>query len=70
MPAYAAGAHGRILRLHGTHVLPDSAAHGLGEAPEALYAVVFPVSELWAHPEHPDDEVVLDLWESYLRPAP
>ena len=70
LPAYAAGARGRILRLHGTHILPDAHAHGLGEAPEPLYAVVFPASELWAHPEHPGDEVVLDMWQSYLRPAP
>ncbi|WP_120635080.1 nitrile hydratase subunit beta [Ruegeria sp. EL01] len=68
LPIYAAGAKGRVLRLHGTHVLPDSNAHGLGEAPEPLYAVVFPASELWADPEHPNDEVVLDLWQSYLEP--
>lgn len=69
LPIYAAGARGRILRLHGTHVLPDSNAHGLGEAPEPLYAVAFPASELWSNPEHPKDEVVLDLWQSYLVPA-
>ncbi len=69
LPAYAAGATGRVVRLHGTHVLPDSNAHGLGEAPEPLYAVAFPASELWANPEHPSDEVVLDLWQSYLEPA-
>ena len=69
LPAYAAGARGRILRTHGTHVLPDSNAHGLGEQPEPLYAVVFPADELWAAPEHPRDEVVLDLWQSYLEPA-
>ncbi len=67
LPSYAAGAMGRIMRYHGTHILPDSNAHGLGEAPEPLYAVVFPASELWAHPEHPRDEVVLDLWQSYLE---
>tara|TARA_R110002073_G_scaffold228643_1_gene389401 strand:- start:295 stop:969 length:675 start_codon:yes stop_codon:yes gene_type:complete len=66
LPVYAAGATGRILRLHGTHVLPDSNAHGRGEAPEPLYAVAFPASELWAQPEHARDEVVLDLWQSYL----
>ncbi len=70
LPAYAAGARGRVLRLQGSHVLPDSNAHGLGEAPEPLYAVTFAASELWAHPEDPRDEVVLDLWQSYLRPAP
>lgn len=69
LPTYAAGARGRILRLHGAHVLPDSNAHQLGEAPEPLFAVVFPASELWAHPEHPGDEVVVDMWQSYLSPA-
>ncbi|MDE4131832.1 nitrile hydratase subunit beta [Phaeobacter sp. QD34_3] len=69
LPTYATGAQGRILRLHGTHVLPDSSAHGLGEAPEPLYAVAFPAGELWSHPEHPEDEVVLDLWQSYLDPV-
>ena len=69
LPAYAQGAKGRILRQHGTHVFPDSSAHGLGEAPEPLYAVVFSASELWSNPEHPGDEVILDLWQSYLEPA-
>lgn len=69
LPAYAAGATGHILRLHGSHVLPDANAHGLGEQPEPLYAVAFAASELWANPEHPRDEVVLDLWQSYLEPA-
>ena len=70
LPTYAAGACGRIVRYHGTHILPDANAHGLGERPEPLYAVAFPASELWAHPEHPNDEVVLDLWQSYLSAAP
>ncbi|WP_299777720.1 nitrile hydratase subunit beta [uncultured Roseobacter sp.] len=69
LPRYAAGATGRVVRYHGTHILPDSSAHRLGDAAEPLYAVAFPASELWAHPEHPRDEVVLDLWQSYLAPA-
>lgn len=69
LPAYLAGATGTILRHHGTHVLPDSNAHGLGEAPEPLYAVAFRAADLWAHPEHPGDEVVADLWQSYLSRA-
>ena len=68
LPTYAAGARGRVLRHHGSHVFPDSNAHGLGEAPQPLYAVAFPAAELWVNPEHPRDEVVLDLWESYLEP--
>lgn len=69
LPSYAAGAVGRVARFHGTHILPDSSAHGLGDAAEPLYAVAFAASELWSHPEHPRDEVVLDLWQSYLEPA-
>ncbi|TMV09557.1 nitrile hydratase subunit beta [Ruegeria sediminis] len=69
LPRYVAGALGYVLRCHGNHVLPDSNAHRLGEAPEPLYAVRFSARALWAHPEHPDDEVVLDLWQSYLEPA-
>ena len=68
LPRYAVGALGYVVRLHGNHVFPDSNAHGLGEAPEPLYAVKFHARELWAHPEHPDDEVVLDMWQSYLEP--
>jgi len=69
LPQYAAGAQGRILLLHGAHVLPDSSAHRLGDAAEPLYTVVFKASELWAAPEHPQDEVTLDLWQSYLELA-
>lgn len=68
LPDYAVGARGIVHLHHGSHVLPDSNAHGMGEAAEPLYAVVFKASELWAHPEHPNDEVVLDLWQSYLLP--
>ncbi|MFK7743571.1 MAG: nitrile hydratase subunit beta [Roseobacter sp.] len=69
LPQYAAGACGIVVRFHGTHVLPDSSAHGLGDAAEPLYAVAFKSSALWAHPENPNDEVILDLWQSYLEPA-
>ena len=69
LPGYLAGATGVVVRHHGTHVLPDSNAHGFGEAPEPLYAVAFRADDLWAHPEHPGDEAVADLWQSYLSPA-
>ena len=68
LPAYAAGSQARIVRLHGSHVLPDSNAHRLSEAPEPLYAVALRAADIWAHPEHPDDEVILDVWDSYLEP--
>lgn len=68
LPTYAAGAVGEILRCHGAHVLPDANAHGLGEAPEPLYSVAFSADELWAEAEQTGDEVILDLWQSYLEP--
>lgn len=67
LPSYASGARGRVVLYHGTHVLPDASAHHLGERPEPLYAVAFPAGELWDAPEHPKDEVILDLWQSYLE---
>lgn len=69
LPAYAAGAVGRVVRVHGCHVLPDSSAHRLGDAAEPLYAVAVSSADIWAHPEHPNDEVILDLWDSYLAPV-
>ncbi|KPA22232.1 Low-molecular weight cobalt-containing nitrile hydratase subunit beta [Shimia sp. SK013] len=69
LPAYAAGAVGVIELLHGAHVFPDSNAHGLGEAPEPLYAVRFAARALWGNEAEADDEMVLDLWQSYLEPA-
>ncbi len=69
LPVYAQGARGRILRLNGSHVLPDSNAHGLGEAPEPLYTVAFAAAELWSAPENPADMVMLNLWQSYLEPV-
>ncbi len=69
LPGYAQQAVGTVLRYHGTHVLPDSGAHGLGDAAEPLYAVAFAASELWARPENPNDDVVIDLWQCYLEPA-
>lgn len=69
LPAYAAGHIGRIVRLHGAHVLPDSNAHRLGEAPEPLYGVAFDAAALWGTAEGAGDEVMIDLWESYMEPA-
>lgn len=69
LPAYAAGHTGRIFEHHGAHVLPDSNAHFLGEAPEPLYTVAFDAADLWGTAVSDQDEVMLDLWESYLEKA-
>lgn len=67
LPAYAAGAQGDVVLCHGNYIFPDSNAHGLGENPEPLYAVRFSARALWGPNASEADEVILDLWESYLE---
>ena len=67
LPRYARGKAGEIISIHGTHVLPDSSAHRLGDNPQWLYTARFTAKELWGHDNK--DHVMLDLWEPYLEPA-
>lgn len=67
LPWYAAGKSGTVLLCHGSHVLPDSNAHFLGEAPETLYSVEFRAVDLWGGEAGMGDRVVVDCWESYLK---
>jgi nitrile hydratase len=68
LPRYARGRTGTITIIHGTHVLPDTAAHDLGENPQPLYNVRFEGKELWGGSSTGSDCVYLDLWEDYLQP--
>lgn len=63
---YARGKVGEIALVHGTHVLPDSSAHGLGDDPQWLYTVRFTAADLWG--KDTPDTVCIDLWEPYLEP--
>ena len=67
LPRYARDKLGEIIAIHGTHVLPDSSAHRLGDNPQWLYTVRFTAKELWGHDNKV--QVMLDLWEPYLEPA-
>lgn len=69
LPRYARGKLGVVERDHGTHVFPDTNAHGLGESPQHLYSVRFDARELWGDRAGPSDAVYLDLWDDYLEPA-
>ncbi|WP_119391913.1 nitrile hydratase subunit beta [Taklimakanibacter lacteus] len=69
LPRYLRGHVGEIVTLHGTHVFPDSNAHGQGENPQALYTVRFAARDIWGDARHPKDTVSADLWEAYLEPA-
>jgi nitrile hydratase len=69
LPRYARGREGVVVLSHGAHVLPDSNAHGRGEAPCPLHTVRFTARELWGPEANGHDTVSLDLWEVYLEPA-
>ncbi|SPJ24799.1 nitrile hydratase subunit beta [Palleronia abyssalis] len=69
LPAYASGHIGNVIASHGSHVFPDTNAHALGEGPEPLYTVAFSARDLWGPDATQGDEVMLDLWQSYLKPA-
>ncbi len=69
LPRYARGRTGVVENCHGSHVFPDSHAHGGGEDPCALYTVRFTTRELWGPDASPRDTVSLDLWEPYLERA-
>ncbi len=68
LPRYIRGHAGVVTRHHGTHVFPDTNAHGGGEQPQPLYQVRFEAAELWGDIAQ-RSAVYLDLWESYLEPA-
>lgn len=69
LPRYVRGRPGTVLAALGAFVLPDSNAHGRGEAPEWCYTVRFAGRDLWGEDADPALVVMADLWESYLDPA-
>jgi nitrile hydratase len=69
LPRYVRGCYGSIAALRGTHVFPDSNAHGRGENPQPLYNVRFDATELWGPNAPHTDALYLDLWEDYLESA-
>lgn len=69
LPAYSRSRRGVIRRVHPAMVFPDTNAHGLGENPQYVYTVEFDGQELWGDAAEPGTTVLLDLFESYLKPA-
>jgi nitrile hydratase beta subunit len=70
LPRYARGKQGVIHRVHGSHVFADTNADGRGEHPQVVYNVRFDGRELWGVSAERGTTVSIDLWESYLAPAP
>lgn len=70
LPRYVRGRRGVIHRVHGPEIFPDTNAHGLGANPQIVYSVRFDTRELWGDAADPGGTLNIDLWESYLEPAP
>ena len=68
LPRYVRGHSGTIASCHGTHVFPDSNAHGKGEDPQPLYCVCFDATELWGDAAARRDRLYIDIWEDHLEP--
>jgi nitrile hydratase len=70
LPRYVRGKRGTIHEVRGSYVFPDTNAHRQGEQPQPMYTVCFEGTELWGASTEPRERVYIDLWESYLEPAP
>jgi len=69
LPRYVRGHVGRIDRVHGCHVFPDSLVARKEEDPQWLYTVVFDGRELWGDDAEPLSAVSVDAFEPYLEPV-
>jgi nitrile hydratase len=67
LPRYVRGHVGRVERVLGCHVFPDSNATGAGENPQWLYTVTFDGRDLWGEESDPGLTVSVDAWEPYLE---
>ncbi len=68
LPRYVRGRRGRVLRVHGAFVLPDTNALKAGENPDWLYTVAFDATELWGPEADPNQQVMVEMFERYLDP--
>jgi nitrile hydratase subunit beta len=64
-PGYVRGKTGTVVRVDGTHSLPDIEAHSTSRRHEPTYSVRFDASDLWGDGQR-GVTVHVDLWDSYL----
>jgi nitrile hydratase subunit beta len=69
LPRYVRGQLGRIVRVDGVFVFPDTSAHGAGDHPTWLYTVAFAAEDLWGEQGDPGGVVTVAAFEPYLEPA-
>lgn len=66
-PRYVRRRAGTVKAVLPAQVLPDTAAHFLGENPQHCYSVEFGSRELWG-PDAEPFRLLIDLYEPYLEP--
>ena len=64
-PRYTRGRRGTVIHQHGGHIFPDEHAMG-NQTGQHLYTVCFDAVELWGQDNADNEQVYVDLWESYL----
>lgn len=64
-PRYTRGRRGTVIHQHGGHIFPDDHAMG-NQTGQHLYTVCFDAAELWGQDNADNEQVYVDLWESYL----
>ncbi|MCJ2057578.1 nitrile hydratase subunit beta [Methylobacterium sp. J-048] len=69
LPRYVRGKRGRVERVDGTFVYPDTNAYKTGENPTWLYTVSFSAQDLWGESGDPGGIVTVAAFEPYLEPA-
>ncbi|MEK9671615.1 MAG: nitrile hydratase subunit beta [Rhodospirillaceae bacterium] len=67
-PRYTRGHVGKIVRIHGIHIFPDTHKDGVTEG-VPLYSVRFEAAELWGPDATRGSAVHVDMWEPYLDKA-
>ena len=65
-PGYVRGKAGTVVRVDGTHSVPDIEAHSAARRYEPTYSVRFEATDLWRDGQH-GVCVHVDLWDSYLE---
>ena len=65
-PGYVRGKAGAVVRVDGTHSVPDVEAHGTARRYEPTYSVRFDAADLWQDGQR-GVWVHVDLWHSYLE---
>ena len=67
-PGYVRGKAGTVVRVDGTHSVPDVEAHSAARRYEPTYSVRFTAADLWGDRQR-GVSVHVNLWDSYLEPA-